>query len=119
MPLETSPRSLPRLMCTPPGRCESCSATGTKSPAAMLSAPVTIWMGSPCPTSTWQMCRWSELACGATDRTLPTTTFSTSAARFSTSSTALPFMIMRRANSSGAMSIFTYCFSQESGASIP
>ena len=33
MPLETTPRSLPRVMRTPPGRRDLCSAAGTMSPA--------------------------------------------------------------------------------------
>ena len=61
MPLETSPRILPFLIFTPPGRCAPSSAAATRMPAWTLGAPQTIWMGSSPPTSTMHTCRWSEL----------------------------------------------------------
>ena len=52
MPLDTTPRSLPFWIFTPPGRVDLWSATGIRSPGWMFQAPVTIWMGSLWPAST-------------------------------------------------------------------
>ena len=60
MPLDTTPRSLPFSIFLPPGRVDLCRATGTRSPAWMFQAPVTIWMGALWPTSSWQIHMWSE-----------------------------------------------------------
>ncbi len=60
MPQETSPRIFPFLIF-PPGRVAPSSAAATRMPACTFGAPQTIWMGSSSPTSTMQMCRWSEL----------------------------------------------------------
>jgi len=79
MPFETSPRSLPFVMCTPPGSQELCWATGTRSPSCTFCAPVTICTGSPAPTSIWQTHMWSEFVWRVMDTTRPTTTLRSSA----------------------------------------
>ena len=42
MPQDSTPRSLPAVMWTPPGSQESSMATGTQSPTSTFCAPVTI-----------------------------------------------------------------------------
>ena len=84
MPFETTPRSLPLVIFTPPGRVELCRQTGQISPTEVsvtLGAPVTICTGSSVPTSIWQIIRWSESGCFSTDRILPVTTLEISAPR--------------------------------------
>lgn len=63
MPLDGTPRSLPLVIFTPPGRVDLCRQTGQISPTdagVTLGAPVTICTGSSLPTSSWQIFRWSE-----------------------------------------------------------
>ena len=84
MPLDGTPRSLPLVIFTPPGRVDLCRQTGQISPTdagVTLGAPVTICTGSSLPTSSWQIFRWSESGWSTTDRILPVTTFSISAPR--------------------------------------
>ena len=83
MPSLATPRSLPFLIFTPPGSRAPTLATGTRMPASQLGAPQTICRGSPSPMSTVVTRRWSLSGWGTQVSTRPTTTFSTSAPRFS------------------------------------
>ena len=117
MPMDTSPRILPFLIL-PPGRCAPSSAAATRMPSRTLGAPQTIWMGSASPTSTMQMCRWSELGWSTQDTTLPTTTLSNCAPVLSTPSTAVPVMTILLAYASADTSMSTYSFSHFMGTFI-
>ena len=81
MPLDTTPRSLPFSIFTPPGRVDLWRAAGTRSPTWTFQAPVTICTGSSRPTSSWQIHMWSELGWRSMESTFPTTTLLISAPR--------------------------------------
>ena len=107
MPLETSPRSLPFSIFTPPGRVDLWRAAGTRSPTWTFQAPVTIWMGSDWPTSIWQIHMWSELGWRSMERTRPTTTLEISAPRSVVISTLEPERVMASAKSRSPASTVT------------
>jgi hypothetical protein len=90
MPLDSTPRSLARLILKSPGSLAPTVATGTRWPAATLAAPQTMPMGSPSPKSTWQTRSFSASGCGATLCTWPTTTPLNAGAAGSTASTSSP-----------------------------
>ena len=107
MPLDSSPRSLPFSIFLPPGRVEWCRATGTRSPAWMFQAPVTIWTGSAWPTSSWHTHMWSLLGWRTMDKILPTTTLEISSPRSWVSSTLEPDRVMASAKSLSEASTWT------------
>ncbi|MNQ96335.1 hypothetical protein D3C85_1119330 [compost metagenome] len=100
MPCDSTPRSLARLISSPPGRTAPIMATGTFCPASIFLAPHTICKSSPCPASITQTLNLSASGCFSRDFTKPTTTLDTPLLRSSTISTSIPLRVNFSANSS-------------------
>ena len=110
IPILTSPRSLPFLMVyasSPWYRVVPMVATITFCPAATLGAPHTMGSGSPSPTFTVVICRWSLLGCASQVSTSPTTSPFSPPRMGSiafTAETSKPIAVRMRLSSSGVSS---------------
>ena len=100
MPRDSMPRTVVRLISSPPGNVAPSSAQGTIIPAAALGAPQTICNFSFPPASTMQTRNRSASGCGVTASILATTTCANGGAAGAIASTSRPDIVSLSHNAS-------------------